>query len=101
MKRIKYPFPHEIVCLEADINYTIFHLHDGRKVLSSSTLKVHEQELNGQEFVRINRSTVINNAYVLAINHIGKNIEYAMHNGQLIRASRRRAQELRTMGQVV
>ena len=57
----------ELVFLQALENYTLFHLKDGSKVISSLTLKRHQEKLSDRDFLRVNRSMIIN---VLFINSI-------------------------------
>jgi two-component system, LytTR family, response regulator len=50
----------DIVFLEGVRNYTLFHLRDGRRVISTRTLKKYEEELAVNGFHRIHKSYVIN-----------------------------------------
>lgn len=53
--------PQEILHLESDINYTRILLSNGKKILSSTTLKTIESRLMPfKNFVRINRQSVVN-----------------------------------------
>lgn len=54
----------EIVSLQADSNYTIIHLVDMQKMVISKTLKDFEELLDGNLFVRIHKSYIINLSYV-------------------------------------
>ncbi len=54
----------EIVSLQADSNYTIIHLMDMQKMVISKTLKDFEELLDGNLFVRIHKSYIINLSYV-------------------------------------
>lgn len=58
----------EIVMLEADGNYTIFHLADGHKIISSRTLKVWIDTIHSlsNHFKRVHRSFFINTNHVIA-----------------------------------
>ncbi|MDP1817689.1 MAG: LytTR family DNA-binding domain-containing protein [Leadbetterella sp.] len=57
----KYLAPSDILHLEADLNYTQILLSDGKKILSSTTLKIIENRLLPfKNFVRINRQSVVN-----------------------------------------
>ncbi|MDX1408152.1 MAG: LytTR family DNA-binding domain-containing protein [Saprospiraceae bacterium] len=55
---------HRIVRCEADGNYTTFHLADRSRLLSSRTLKEHEEILATQGFVRVHKSHLINPRYI-------------------------------------
>jgi DNA-binding LytR/AlgR family response regulator len=57
----KYLAPDEILHLESDLNYTQILLANGKKILSSTTLKIIENRLSPfKNFVRINRQSVVN-----------------------------------------
>ncbi len=61
-----YLDPQKIVRLEADNNYTNVVLVDGRKILSSKTLKDYENILSPDIFFRTHKTTIVN------INHIDR-----------------------------
>jgi two-component system LytT family response regulator len=55
----------DIVWLESDSNYTVFHLANGngtlpRKIVASRTLKEFESMLTSAQFLRVHRSALIN-----------------------------------------
>ena len=57
----QYLPPNEILHLESDLNYTQIFLADGKRILSSTPLKIIENRLLPfKNFVRINRQSVIN-----------------------------------------
>jgi DNA-binding LytR/AlgR family response regulator len=57
----QYLPPNEILHLESDLNYTQIILADGKKILSSTPLKIIENRLlSFKNFVRINRQSVVN-----------------------------------------
>lgn len=61
----KYISPEEVQHLESDLNYTLISLIDGKKILSSTTLKKIEGRLRPfKNFVRVNRSTIVNLDFV-------------------------------------
>lgn len=81
----------EIVYLEADSNYTIFHLLNAQKFVSSKTMGEFEHMLSSH-FFRIHKSFVIN------LNHVseyskknGNNV--IMKEGSVLPIARRRFQE--------
>ncbi len=53
----------EVVLLRSTRNYTFFELADGRRVLSSKTLGLHEKQLP-DGFVRVHRSYIVNRHFV-------------------------------------
>lgn len=54
----------EIVRCESDRNYTNFFLNDGRKILTSRSLKEYEDVLCLPKFIRCHRSFIINMDYL-------------------------------------
>lgn len=57
----QYLAPNEILYLESDLNYTQILLTDGKRIFSSTTLKIIESRLIPfKNFVRINRQSVVN-----------------------------------------
>lgn len=55
----------DIIYCEADDNFTRFYLIDNRVLLICRTLKYFEDMLEGNQFVRIHRSHMINISYVI------------------------------------
>lgn len=77
----------DVAYLESDINYTIFHLVDGRQYISAFTLKHHFDKLGyTNSFLRLNRSVCVN------INFIESRLDSAviLRNGKYFSVSRRR-----------
>jgi two-component system, LytTR family, response regulator len=54
----------DILSLDADNNYTIFHLRDQRKIVVSKSIKEFEEVLDPSIFVRIHKSSIINLKYL-------------------------------------
>jgi two-component system LytT family response regulator len=50
----------DLVYLHADNNYTVFHLNNGQKITSTRNLNEFDKILEGNEFFRIHKSTIIN-----------------------------------------
>ena len=81
----------EIVRLEGCGNYTNFFLKDGTKMLVSRTLKEYEILLDGQAFVRVHKSCIVNLSFVRKF-YVKKEGELELTDGQQVKISRRRAQ---------
>jgi two-component system, LytTR family, response regulator len=81
----------EIVRLEGSGNYTNFYLKDGTKMLVSRTLKEYETLLDGQAFVRVHKSCIVNLGFVRKF-FVKKEGELELADGQQVKISRRRAQ---------
>lgn len=88
MTRLNLPPVQDIAFLRASVNYTEFHLTDGRKIVSSYTLIHHENQI--KSFLRINKSYLINPTYIEKVNAVGSKREVQLRNGECIRVSRRR-----------
>lgn len=85
----------EIVFLEADKNYTLFHLNDGEVLTSSYTLKIHEECLDDLNFLRISRSKIVNSNFVKSIKAIGQRNNVAvLANGDEMPIARRRYKDV-------
>jgi DNA-binding LytR/AlgR family response regulator len=90
MNSQNYPNSHEIIYLEADINYTIFYLEDGQKMVSSFTLKRHAAKEYLQHFVRINKSYLLNPMHIAGLHREGKIVNIRMSDGRQLPVSRRK-----------
>jgi two-component system LytT family response regulator len=81
-----------IIRIEADSNYSVFHLADKEKITVSKVLKEYEELLPEQQFVRIHKSSIVNLDYVTEYN--SKNgLEVLLVDGQKIAVSRRRSSD--------
>lgn len=88
MKKKNYPNESEIIFLRGDINYTEFHLLNGRMLVSSSTLLSHEKKLN--DFIRVSRKHLVNPEYIKNIEKSNGTKSLLMHNGERITIARRK-----------
>ncbi|QNK61430.1 response regulator transcription factor [Pedobacter sp. PAMC26386] len=80
----------EIIHIEADSNYSIFHLDNREKITVSKVLKDYEEILPENQFIRIHKSSIVNLNYLKEYN--SKNgLEVLLKNGEKIAVSRRRA----------
>ena len=77
-----------VVLLEGDINYTIFHLEDGKQKTVAHSIKFFEPFLETHGFLRIHRSYMINPNHVK--NLIQEEYKVLMNNGQEALISRRK-----------
>lgn len=81
----------EIVRLEGNDSYTTIYLSDGRKFLSSKTIKVYESHLPERYFMRVHKSHVLNLSYLKAFSRTGGNIA-VLRNGDQVPVARRKLQ---------
>ncbi|GAB3515647.1 LytR/AlgR family response regulator transcription factor [Emticicia fontis] len=85
----------EIVYLEADINYTIFHYYNGKKTISPTTLKQNAGKENLRHFLRVHRSFLLNPEYITGLRREGKKVSIQMINGKELSVSRRKKPVIR------
>lgn len=78
----------KIVLLQGNGNYTIVWLIDGKQLLSSATLGLYESLFEGNSFVRINRSYLVNACYIEKYQK--NNATVFLTNGFKIKVSRRK-----------
>jgi DNA-binding LytR/AlgR family response regulator len=60
--------PDSVLMLKSDANYTNVYLVDGTKFLSSITLGILEKRLENFKFIRPNRSVLVNQHFIEALN---------------------------------
>jgi two-component system LytT family response regulator len=89
---------HDIIYLEANVNYTYFYLSDHRKYIVSRTLKDFEEMLPTDIFIRIHNSYIINKDY--AEKYIrGEGGQVVLSNGAVLDvAKRKKAEFLKAIG---
>jgi DNA-binding LytR/AlgR family response regulator len=96
-KRLAFESAHEIVLFEADINYTIIHLIDGKKIISGYTLKFVADRLLEQPFIRINKSFLINVTYIADFTLSKEGAYVKLYDGREMQVSRRRIKNLQQL----
>lgn len=84
--------PSDIVYLEADGRYTIFHLKEGTKKTASRNLGEYEKQLDKNLFFRIHHTYIINLKTVSLINKAAGNYVELINNVKLPIAKRRQAE---------
>lgn len=80
----------DIVYLKADINYTEFYLKDGKKLVSSTSLKHHEADERLKDFLRVSKSYLVNKEFIDQYRAHSKDVRIYMTNGCEIKVARRR-----------
>ncbi|GAB3748265.1 LytR/AlgR family response regulator transcription factor [Spirosoma pomorum] len=88
--RKKMPM-HQIVRLEGEGNYTVFHFADGTQLMVSLTLKKLESRLSPKVFVRSHKKNIINLLYLERINPDRQQLSVSLLNGDRVEVSRRKA----------
>lgn len=77
----------DIIYCQASNNYTIFHMANKQKILSSQTLGVYEELLSGHNFFRAHRSYLINLNQIASYKK-GEGGYIVMNNGDEVELSR-------------
>ncbi|MFD2571471.1 LytR/AlgR family response regulator transcription factor [Spirosoma soli] len=88
--RKKMPM-HQIVRLEGEGNYTVFHFVDGSQLMVSLTLKKMESRLSPKVFVRPHKKNIINLLYLDSIHPDPQQMRVSLVNGDQVDVSRRKA----------
>ncbi len=81
----------DIVHLEADSNYTIFYMKDGKRIVVAKTLKEFEEVLEPNIFVRIHKSHIVNLDYLKSFSAMNSSVTTTI--GNELAVSRRRWSE--------
>ncbi|MFN3382671.1 MAG: LytR/AlgR family response regulator transcription factor [Runella zeae] len=90
----RLPFPstrdislEKLIYLEAIRNYTCLYFLDGKQEVYGKTLRLFEECLPSQHFVRIHRSYLVRRDYIHTYNN---NTEITLKNGLKLKVARRR-----------
>ena len=81
----------DLVHLEADSNYTIFYMKDGKRVVVAKTMKEYEEVLDENVFVRIHKSHIVNLDYLKSFSAMNSSVMTT--TGNELAVSRRRWSE--------
>jgi len=84
----------EVMHLQADDNYTVLYLTGDRKILATRTLGEFEKILQGPEFYRIHKSTIINLNFLVGYSSFQGNFA-ELKDGSRLDISRRKLPEFR------
>ena len=84
----------EVIYLQADDNYTFLNLTDNQKIIATRTLGEFEKILEGTDFFRIHKSTIINLNFLIAYSSYQGNFA-ELKDGTRLDISRRKLQEFR------
>lgn len=85
----------QIIFLQADTNYTQIFLSCGRTLLSGFNLKKYEDFFEQEDFLRANRSHLINRNHIQYYDSLGANLH--LKNGTVIGVSRRRREIVQSL----
>lgn len=93
MKNFSFPPVQEIIYLQGIQNYTVVHLANGEKMLSSSTLLRHEERF--EDFLRVSKSHLLNPSYITNIKVNGAQQVLELKSGKCVKISRRRQHQIK------
>lgn len=93
-KNIDFIRVKDILYLEADGKYTVFHLTDGKDKVVSKNLGEYEKILSGQIFFRIHHKYIVNLQKVVNINRADGSYCH-LTNGKSLSIAKRRHESLR------
>ncbi len=104
MKQLKIPigggkkvFPHDIIYLKANANYSEVYLVNGKHLLVSTTLKKLENRFLNLGFFRTHRSSLINLSFVKNYTSYFDGGVIELSNNETIIVSRRKNRILKTL----
>ncbi len=86
----------DILYLEASDSYTVVHVKDGKRTISSKHIRVFETNLDPKKFFRVHKSYIINLEHLRSFSRSEGNMA-VLDNGVLVPVSRRRLPELLAM----
>jgi len=95
-KEIKFLAQNEVMYCISDSNYSGITATDGRKVLTSKTLKELEKIFDPYLFIRIHHSCIINIQHISSFSNENENI-VEMNDGKQLQVSRRRKKSFLSM----
>ncbi len=87
-RTLKKVLVNDVVLLKGNINYTTFHLENGKKKVVAHSIKFFEPFLETHGFLRIHRSVMVNPIHVKGFN--SEDYILTMSNGQKANIARRR-----------
>ncbi len=86
----------DILYLEASDSYTVVHVREGKRTISSKHIRVFETNLDPKKFFRVHKSYIINLEHLRSFSRSEGNMA-VLDNGALVPVSRRRLPELLAM----
>jgi two-component system, LytTR family, response regulator len=83
----------DITCLQGEGNYTFLYTRDRKKYLISKTLKEFERTLDGEVFLRVHKSYIVNLGYARR-GMFSNDRTIRMADGREVAVSRRRTKDI-------
>lgn len=82
----------KILFLKSDSNYTEIQMVDGKKIVSSITLKKYVNKLSSYQFIRVHNSYLINKSFLSC--YLAQQNKIVLHNSQEIPVSKSKKEGL-------
>jgi DNA-binding LytR/AlgR family response regulator len=86
-QKIRIPVQN-IIMLEGQSNYSIFHLKHGRQRIYAHTIRYFEAQLLAQQFIRVHRGFLVNPLFIIGYDK--KKNALNLHNSLKVTISRRK-----------
>jgi two-component system, LytTR family, response regulator len=80
----------DIIYIEARNSYSMFHLANGKSIISTRSIKEYEQMLTDKGFFRIHKSYIVNVGFVISISKTDGDMVILKNNERLPLAYRRK-----------
>ena len=80
----------DIMYLQSDNNYTYIYTTNNYKYLSTQTLKILEERIQSDNFLRINRGLLINCNHIKELSFLNRFWHVCLKNGEVLPISRRK-----------
>lgn len=84
-----------ICYFQSSINYTVLLLENGKSMISGYNIKVFEALYENSNFVKINRSNLVNVSFIQKASFEKNSCSILLFNGQEMNVSRRRLNKLK------
>ena|SRR6218665_3155488 len=96
MPKILNDLSQENICyLESYVNYTLLFLQDGKSIVSGYNIKVFEQIFAKDDFIKINRSRIVNVSFIQKTLTNNRTCTVHLANGERVAIARRRLNGLK------
>ena len=91
----KKAFPHDIIMLHAEVNYTQIYFVDGKSLIVATCIKTLEKRLISSNFFRTHKAFLVNLDYVKSFEKQASGGIIEMSNKQNVAVSRRKCRVLK------
>lgn len=85
-----------ICYFQSSTNYTILLLENGKTIISGYTIKVFEALYENRNFIKVNRSNLINVSFIQKVMVENNTCSLVLFNGEAINVSRRRINTIKS-----